>query len=289
MAAVGFVGLGLMGRPMAGHLLAAGHRLTVWNRTPARTGDLAARGARVAADPAGAAADADVVVVCVGDTPDVEAVLFGPAGVAAGAPAGCTVINSTTSDPAGEERFAARLAERGVRYLDAPVTGGQKGAVEGTLTFMVGGAAEDLDRVRDVLGCMGRKVLHAGAVGFGQKLKLINQLVCALHAVALSEAFALAEGLGLDLAQTRELLLSGAARSWALEIYGEKLLRRDFAPGFSLKWQAKDVRIALDAARSLGLGLPGLEAAAERLRSAVDRGHGEEGVQALVKLYPAKG
>ncbi len=280
-----FIGLGLMGAPMAGHLLKAGHRVAVWNRTAAKAAVLRSAGARVGANPAEAARGAAGVFLCVGDTPDVEQVLFGADGIAAGLTRGALVLDCTTIAPEAEERFAARLAERGARYLDAPVTGGQKGAIEGTLTFIVGGDAGDLARARPWLEAMGKKIVHAGPLGSGQKLKLVNQIVCAIHLLALSEAFAAVRAQGLDPAQARELLISGAARSWALEVYGEKILNGDYAPGFSVKWQAKDIRIALDAAARLGVKLPGTETAAAQLRAALARGWGEEGVQALAKLF----
>lgn len=287
MANVAFLGTGVMGAPMAGHLLQAGHAVAVWNRTRAKAEPLAARGARLADSPADAARGAAAVFLCVGDTPDVEAVLFGPAGVADGVAAGALVADCTTIAPAAEVSYGARLATRGGRYLDAPVTGGQKGAIEGTLSFMVGGAAADLEAARPLLLAMGKRIFHAGPLGSGQKLKMVNQLLCAQHLVALCEALAAAKALGLDPAQTHELVTSGAAKSWALEVYGEKLLRDDYAPGFFLKWQAKDIRIAVDAARELGLTLPGLNLSHERLQAAVRAGLGDQGVQALFKLYTA--
>jgi 3-hydroxyisobutyrate dehydrogenase len=225
------------------------------------------------------------VCICVGDTPDVEAVLFGEAGVAHGLEANALVLDHSTISPAAEAGFAEKIRRLGGRYLDAPVTGGQKGAINGTLSFMVGGDEADLERAKPFLSAMGKRIFHAGAAGSGQKLKLVNQLVCAIHLVSMSEAFAFAKAQGLDLVQTRELLLSGAASSWALDVYGEKLLNGDYTPGFFLKWQAKDIRIALDAARELGLVLPGLELSHERLQAALARGLGDEGSHAVSKLY----
>ncbi len=288
MADVGFVGLGTMGAPMARHLLDAGHRVAVWNRTAAKVAPLGAGGARIADSPADAARGAEAVFICVGDAPDVEAVLFGEAGIAHGLEAGAVIVDTSTISPAAEIGFAEKIHRLGGRYLDAPVTGGQKGAIEGTLSFMVGGEAADLERVKPLLAAMGKKVFHAGGLGAGQKLKLVNQLVCAIHLLALGEGLAIAKAQGLDLAQTRELLISGAAKSWALEIYGDKILKDDFTPGFYLKWQAKDVKIAQAAARDLGLKLPGLDLAAEQLAEAMNRGLGEEGSHAIYKLY-AKG
>jgi len=285
MAEVGFIGLGTMGAPMARHLLDAGHRVAVWNRTPAKVVPLAAGGARIAESPADAARGAEVVFVCVGDAPDVEAVLFGESGVAHGLESGSIVVDTSTISPMAEIAFAEKIERLGGRYLDAPVTGGQKGAIEGTLSFMVGGEVSDLERVKPLLSAMGKKVFHAGGIGSGQKLKLVNQLVCSIHLLALGEGLAIARAQGLDLVQTRDLLISGAARSWAIDIYGDKIIKDDFTPGFFLKWQAKDVRIAQAAARDLGLSLPGLDLAAEQLAEAMRRGLGEEGSHAIFKLY----
>lgn len=285
MSRIGFVGLGVMGAPMASHLIKAGHQVAVWNRTSAKAGPLKELGAQVVSSPRDAASGAGIVFVCVGDTPDVEQVLFGAGGVAEGAGSGSLVIDCTTISPEAEEGFAKRMSARGIQYLDAPLTGGQKGAIEGTLTFMVGGQAEDIDRARPYFQAMGKKVVHAGPAGYGQRLKAVNQLVCGIHLLALGEGLAFAKKLGLDLASAREVLISGAARSWALEVYGEKILRDDFTPGFALKWQAKDTRIALEAARSLGLDLPGLKLADARLREALEKGMGEDGSHSIYKLY----
>ena len=188
-----------------------------------------------------------------------------------------------------EVKYAEKLGKKGVRYLDAPVTGGQKGAEAGTLTFMVGGAGADVKRAEPVLRAMGKKIVHAGGEGFGQRLKLVNQLVCSIHLLALGESLALAKKQGLDLKKTRELLVSGAAGSWALNVYGEKIIQGDFAPGFSVKWQAKDARIAVEAAKKLGMDLPGLELARKRLEEAAAKGMGEDGTQSIYRLYDRAG
>jgi 3-hydroxyisobutyrate dehydrogenase len=287
MANLAFLGLGVMGAPMAGHLRAAGHTVAVWNRTAAKADPLKALGARVATSPADAARGAEALFVCVGDTPDVDQVLFGKDGAATGLASGSLVIDCSTISPDAEMSFATRFATQGVRYLDAPVTGGQKGAIEGTLSFMVGGDAANLERARPWLLAMGKKIIHCGPVGHGQRLKIVNQVVCALHLVAFSEGLAIARTLGIDLTVARDLLVSGAAKSWALEVYGEKIIKNDYAPGFSVKWQAKDVRIALDTVKKLGMKVPGLEMADGRLQDALAQGLGEEGVQAVYKLYGA--
>lgn len=285
MSKVAFLGLGVMGAPMAGHLLEAGHSVAVWNRTASKAEPLKGKGARVASSPADAARGAEAVFVCVGDTPDVEHVLFGKGGVAEGAEKGALVVDCTTISPEAEAGFATRMAGMGFHYLDAPLTGGQKGAVEGTITYMVGGEAADIERARPLLMAMGKKIVHAGPVSYGQRLKAVNQLVCGIHLLALGEGLAFAKKMGLDLATTRELLTSGAARSWALEVYGEKILRNDFTPGFALKWQQKDTRIALEMAREMGMDLPGLTLADGKLREAKEKGMGDDGSHSVYKLY----
>jgi 3-hydroxyisobutyrate dehydrogenase len=285
MAKLAFIGLGVMGGPMAGHLLSAGNSVVVWNRTSAKASALAGAGAKVAESPADAARGAEGVFVCVGDTPDVMDVLFGDDGVAHGLEPGALVVDCSTISPDAEIKAAGRLAAHRVRYLDAPVTGGQKGAAEGTLTFMIGGEARDIERARPWFMAMGKKIIHAGPLGCGQKLKIVNQVVCAIHLLALGEGFAAARTLGLDIRQAQELLISGAARSWTLEIYGEKVLNDDYTPGFSLKWQTKDIRIAMEALGSAGLDLPGLKAAYRQLNEAMARGYGDDGAHSVAKLY----
>jgi len=285
MAKLGFIGLGVMGAPMAGHLVAAGHEVTVWNRTASRAEPLRAKGAKVAASPVDAARGVDGVFVCVGDTPDVMEVIFGDDGAAHGLTPGALVVDCSTIAPDAELKVAGRLAAHRAHYLDAPVTGGQKGAIEGTLTFMVGGEERHIELARTWFMAMGKKIVHAGPLGSGQKLKMVNQVVCAIHLLALGEGFAAARVLGLDVRQARELLISGAARSWAIEIYGEKILNDDFTPGFSLKWQTKDIRIAMEALVPTGLDLPGLKAAYRQLNEAMARGYGEDGAHSVAKLY----
>ena len=270
---------------MAAHLLKAGYKVAVWNRTTSKADPLKVLGARVASTPGDAASGAEAVFICVGDTPDVDAVLFGPEGIASGACPGSLVVDCSTISPVSEENFAKHLAEKGIKYVDAPVTGGQKGAIAGTLTFMAGGAPDDIERLRPIFGNMGKKVVHCGSVGYGQRLKAVNQLICGLHILALGEGLGLANRLGLDLAAAREVLISGAAGSWALDVYGDKIIHNDFTPGFALKWQAKDTRIALEVAKSIGLNLPGLALVDARLREAMERGMGEDGSHSIYKLY----
>ena len=285
---IAFLGTGLMGAPMAANLLKAGYPLTVWNRTSSKASALKQQGATVAATPAQAVAGADIVFLILGDSPDVEAVLLGRGGVAQGAPKGALVVDCTTISPEAEIKFGAKFKPKGVAYLDAPVTGGQKGAIDGTLTFMVGGDAKTIEKASPVLLAMGKKIIHAGPLSYGQRLKMVNQIVCAVHLLAMAEGLAAAKRLGLDQRMARELLLSGAARSWTLEVYGEKIMNNDFTPGFSVKWQAKDVRIAEATLKKLKLGLPVLAAAREKLEEALAAGLGEEGVQAVYKLYTEK-
>jgi 3-hydroxyisobutyrate dehydrogenase len=230
---VGVAGLGIMGSGMAANLLAAGHEVTVWNRTPARAEPLAALGATVAGESAGPAAMAavvDVVLVCVSDTPDVEAVLFGPGGVAEGIRSGSLVIDASTVSPEATRSFAARLAERGVGFVDAPVSGGSEGARNGTLSIMVGGAAADVERARPVLAAIGRTITHVGPVGAGQTCKLVNQILVVVNMLAVSEALMLASAGGLDLATAIEAVEGGAGGSWMLSNRGPQVVARDWRP-----------------------------------------------------------
>jgi 3-hydroxyisobutyrate dehydrogenase len=281
---VAFVGLGTMGAPMAARLLDAGFDLTVHNRTPAREAPLVARGAHAAADPAAAAAGADVVVVMVSDTPDVEAVVFGPDGVAAGIAAGALLVDMSTIAPAATRAFAARLAERGARWLDAPVSGGSEGALRGTLSIMVGGDADDLERVRPVLVALGTTITHLGPVGSGQLAKAMNQVVIAGTYAAVAEGIVLGLKAGIDVEAALRALAGGAAGSWGLVHRGPNVVRDDYPLGFRVRLHRKDLGIALDAARELGVPLP-IAALVEQWETGlIARGHGDEDVSAIGRL-----
>jgi 3-hydroxyisobutyrate dehydrogenase len=284
---VGVVGLGIMGRPMAANLLQAGFEVTVWNRTPGRADPLVARGVRIAESPADVAARAQAVVTMVPDTPDVEAVLFGPAGIARGIREGAVVIDMSTISPSATEGFAAELEKQGAEMLDAPVSGGDKGAIAGTLAIMVGGKPDVFERCRPVLDALGKSVVHMGPHGAGQRTKLVNQVVGALHLVALSEGLAFARAMGLDASRVLEVVSSGAAGSWMLTHLGPRALAGDFTPGFTIHLQRKDLRLAAEALEDVEGDFPGARLALERFTRAEELGFGGLGTQGLLRLYGA--
>jgi 2-hydroxy-3-oxopropionate reductase len=281
---VGFIGLGIMGRPMARHLLDAGFPLTVHSRSPAPVDELAEAGATRAASPAEVAAASDVVVTMLPDTPDVEQVLFGPEGVAAGAAAGSLVIDMSSIDPIPTRSFAERLTAQGVDMLDAPVSGGEKGAIDAVLSIMVGGSPEAFLRATPLFAAMGRNIVHVGPSGAGQIAKACNQLVVAATIEAVAEALVLAERAGVDAAKVREALLGGFAGSKILEVHGQRMLDRAFEPGFRARLHRKDARIVLDTAKEVGAPVPAFEAVARQLDELVESGGGELDHSALFTL-----
>lgn len=269
---------------MAGRLLEAGYSLTVYNRTPGRAVEIVARGARQAATAAEAARGADVVITMVSDTPDVEAVVFGPDGAAEGIGEGVILIDMSTISPDATRDFAARLAERGASWLDAPVSGGSEGAQKGTLSIMVGGGAAHLEHVRPVLSAMGSTITHVGEVGAGQTAKAINQVVIAGTYAAVAEGLMLGVKAGIDMEAAMSALAGGAAGSWILERRGGFMIDNDYPLGFRLRLHRKDLGIALDAARQLGVALP-LAALVEQWEtSLIARGHGDDDVSAIARV-----
>ncbi len=276
---------------MAANLLAQGFALTVHNRHRERELPLAAAGARRAATPAAAAQGAAVLALCLSDDAAVAAVLLGEGGDTAAAVAGLApgalVVDFSTIAPQTSRAMAAALAERGVAYLDAPVTGGTEGARAGTLSVLVGGAAADLERARPLLEAVGRTITAIGPVGAGQAAKAVNQVLVAGSYAAVAEALALGQRLGLPMEEVRQALLGGAAGSWALEHRGGAMLRGEFPLGFRLRLHRKDLAIALEAAAAGGLGLPvaGLVAAMED--DLIAAGHGDEDVSALARWFSA--
>ncbi len=284
---VGVIGLGIMGAPMARNLLRAGHPLTVHTRTRARAAGLLADGAAWADSPAALAAAVDAVVTMLPDTPAVEAVMAGPDGVLAGARAELLAIDMSTIDPAVARALAERAAETGVALLDAPVSGGEQGAIAGTLSIMVGGAAAAFDRAGPLFAALGKRVTYMGGPGQGQMTKLVNQVVGAGTLAAVAEGVLLAAGAGLDPAAVVEAVGGGAAASWMLAEQAPRMQRRDFAPGFMVRLQQKDLRLALASAERLGVPLP-LTAVVQLLFTAVEvRGGGELGTQAIVTALEA--
>jgi len=282
---VGFIGLGIMGRGMARNLLKAGFDLRVWNRTASRMDELVAEGARPTRDPADLAAQCDLILICVSDTPDVEAVLAGdnPPGVLHGIRPGALVVDMSTISPHATRALAARLADKGAHMLDAPVSGGSEGAAKGTLSIMIGGAAEDVERARPAFAAMGKTITHVGGPGDGQMVKLVNQILVVGNALAMSEALLFAQAGGLDLRKTLEAVKPGAAGSWMLANRGPQIIERDWRPGFTIDLQQKDIRLVLDAADQLGVPVLSTAMIFNLYRSLQADGLGLEGNHALIK------
>ena len=280
---VGFCGLGTMGAAMAANVRRAGFPLTVWNRTPGRADLALSLGATEATDPAAVAAASDIIVICVSDTPDVEEVLFGPGGVAAGAARGALVIDCSTISPAATRDLAARLAVSDVALVDAPVSGGSEGAVKGTLTIMVGGADEDVERARPVLEAMGSAITHMGPVGAGQATKAVNQVILAGTYLGVAEGVVLALKSGLDADKVVAALSGGAARSWVLENRSSRMIQNEYPLGFRIALHLKDVTIALALAREVGAALPVTALASQIEAGLVARGFGDDDNSALAR------
>ena len=279
-----FIGTGIMGAPMAGHLLAAGFRLAVHTRSRHKAHDLLRRGATWADSPADAARDADVVFVNVPDTPDVEAVLTGDRGVMSVARGGLTVIDHSTISPSATRRMAEALAGRGANLLDAPVSGGDVGAKNATLTIMVGGDEGAFDAARPLLERLGRTITYCGPSGSGQLTKLVNQVLVSVTNLAVSEALVLARKGGLDPQKTIAALAGGAAGSWQLSNLGPRMLAGDYAPGFMIDLQLKDLRLVLEAANELGLNPAAVDLVKRLFEMAQAQGRGREGTQALFAM-----
>lgn len=280
---VGFVGLGIMGAGMAANLHKAGHTLTVWNRTPAKAEPLRDAGAAVAASPSAVAEASDVTFVCVSDTPDVEAVLFGDDGIAAGAESGSLVIDTSTVSPDATRRWAATLAEQGIGFVDAPVSGGSEGAANGTLSIMAGGTADDMARAGPLLDAIGATITHVGDAGSGQTCKLVNQILVVVTMLGVSEALTFAAAGGLDLEKTIAAVEGGAAGSWMLSNRAPQVIADDWRPGFTVDLQQKDLRLVLDEADELGVPMLATSTVFQLYRTLQREGLGAEGNHALVK------
>ncbi|HNQ75960.1 MAG TPA: NAD(P)-dependent oxidoreductase, partial [Pseudothauera hydrothermalis] len=281
---VGFIGLGLMGRPMALNLIKAGHTVHVWSRRRASMQPLLEAGAGDCASAAEVARRAPLTISMVADAPDVEQVTLGPDGVADGAGAGHIHVDMSTIAPAAAQKIAGALAGRGVTMLDAPVSGGEVGAIAGKLTIMVGGDAAAFDKVRPVLEAMGQSVTLIGASGAGQVAKACNQILTGVGVAAVAEALNFATQSGVDAAKVREALLGGFAYSRILENHGQRMLARNFKPGFKAWMHQKDMRIVMEEAHRLGLALPASAAAAQMFNALVGSGMGEEDSIAMLKL-----
>ena len=289
---VGFVGLGTMGAPMARNLAKAGFELALATRTAARAkalaSELSATGARAAKahdSPAELARSCDVVVSCLPDSPEVREVHLGERGTIHGAARGTVVVDCSTIAAEAARSIAQRLAESGIGWLDAPVSGGQKGAIEGTLTFFVGGEEKALEKARPVLAAMGKRITHLGPAGAGQLGKAANQIIVAGNLIAVSEGLAFAQRSGLPVEALHGALTAGAANSWALEVLGRKMIDRDFKPAFAIRHQQKDLAIVLQTARANGVPLPGVALVHQLLSALEAQGRGGDGTQALLTLY----
>jgi 3-hydroxyisobutyrate dehydrogenase len=280
---IGFIGLGIMGRPMVKNLLKAGYDVTVWNRSRPGIDDAVAAGAKEAASAKDVAVQTDVIITMVTDSPDVEQVIMGPNGVIEGVRSGSTVIDMSTISPEVTRQIAGKLAERGVEMLDAPVSGGDQGAIAGTLSIMVGGKREVFDRCQPVFEAMGKKIVHCGGHGAGQTVKLCNQIAVCLTNLATCETMVFATKMGVDPAVMLDALGGGAAASWQLLNLGPRMARRDFAPGFMVRLQQKDIRLILESARAEHLPLPGVSLVHQLFAGVEADGGGDEGTQALVK------
>jgi 3-hydroxyisobutyrate dehydrogenase len=278
---IGFIGLGIMGAPMAGRLLEAKYPLLVHNRTKSKASRLINKGARAADSPAKVAAESDVVFICVTDTPDVEAVIRGPDGILASARRGMIVVDHSTISPTVTRELADELSKKGAYLLDAPVSGGDVGAKKGTLSLMVGGDSTAFDRVEPILRILGSTITHCGPSGSGQLTKLVNQILVSVTNLAVSEALTFAKKHGLNLEKTIAALVGGAAGSWQLANLGPRMIAGDFRPGFTINLQQKDLRLVLQAAEISKTSLPAASLVHQLLTAAQAAGHGRDGTQAL--------
>ena len=281
---VGFVGLGIMGCPMALNLLKSGHEVTVWARRPESMAPLLEAGAQGAANPAAVAAQVDVIFSMVADAPDVREVMLGAQGVVKGAHPGLIAVDMSTIPPAAARSIAADLAEQGITFLDAPVSGGEVGAIAGTLSIMVGGDPVAFDKVQPLFACMGKSVVYIGESGTGQVAKAANQILTGIGVLAVAEAIAFAKKNGADPSRVREALMGGFAGSKILENHGQRMLDRNFKPGFKSWMHEKDMNIVMQTAHDLGLYLPASAATAQMFKAMVGTGMGEEDSIAILKL-----
>ncbi|HEY9053341.1 MAG TPA: NAD(P)-dependent oxidoreductase [Rectinemataceae bacterium] len=284
-ASVGFIGLGVMGGSMASHILEAGYRLLVNTRSPEKASALIAKGAIWKNDAASLAAEADIIVTMVGYPREVEALYFGHRGIIDNAKPGALLVDMSTSSPELAVRIHAAAGERGLKALDAPVSGGDSGARNATLTIMVGGDEAAFEAAKPILGTMGKTIILQGGPGSGQHTKMANQIAVAGSLFGTVEAIAYAERAGLDPARVLLSISQGSAGSWQMSSNGKKILARDFGPGFFVKHFLKDLGIALEAARSMKLDLPVLALAEGLYRRLTEKGLGDEGTQVLYKLY----
>ncbi|MEM7115466.1 MAG: NAD(P)-dependent oxidoreductase [Chloroflexota bacterium] len=280
---IGFIGLGIMGHGMAHNLLKAGFELTVWNRTASRMEDVVAAGAKAGASPADVAANSDIVITCVSDTPDVEAVILGENGVIESAKAGSLVVDMSTISPQTTREISAKLGKKGVHMLDAPISGGSEGAVRGTLSIMIGGDEAQVARAMSAFEAMGNTITHVGGTGDGQSVKLVNQILVVINMMAVSEALVFAQAGGLNLKKTLQAVEAGAAGSWMLSNRGPQVIERDWRPGFMTDLQQKDLRLVLEAADQMGVPVTATSMVFNLYRVVQQQGLGAEGNHNLIK------
>jgi 2-hydroxy-3-oxopropionate reductase len=283
---IGFIGLGVMGRPMAGHLIDAGHTLTL-NRVKPASQDLVDKGGTAADTPKAVAEASDVIILMVPDTPDVEAVLFGDDGVAAGLAPGKLVIDMSSISPVATKDFAGQIEALGCDYLDAPVSGGEVGAKNAALTIMVGGSPEVFAKAKPLFETMGKTITHVGPSGDGQTAKVANQIIVGLTIQAVAEALTFAKRAGADPAKVREALAGGFANSRILEVHGERMVKRTFDPGFRIRLHRKDMGLAVDTARALDLALPNSAMVEQLMNAAIARGDGDRDHSGLILTLEA--
>ncbi len=280
---VAFVGLGTMGSAMALNIMRAGHDLIVHNRARAKEEPLAAQGAKRARSPREAAGEGEVVVTCVSDTPDVEEVILGDDGIVHGVQPGAVVVDMSTISPEATRKIARALGEKGVRMVDAPVSGGSEGAEQGTLAIMVGGEPQDVERVAPVLECMGSTITHVGPISAGQMTKAINQTIIAGVYLSVAEGMALGIKAGLDMEKVVRAISGGAAGSWVLTHRSQNMVTNKYPLGFRVKLHQKDLRIALETARDLGVTLPVAALVDQIENGIITKGYGDEDVSAMAR------
>lgn len=281
---LGFIGLGIMGLPMAINLRRAGYSVAAWNRTAMKGQALGELGGIICATPKEVAENADIIFTCVSDTPDVEHVIFGAGGLVDGAKAGSVIVDMSTISPDATREFAAKLAAKNIAMLDAPVSGGETGAIAGTLSVMCGGKEDVFARVKPYFEKMGKNIVHVGDHGAGQVAKACNQIVIAVSIEAVAEAMLLAEKCGVDGAKVREALLGGFAASKVLDIHGNRMLTNNYAPGFKAHLHRKDMGIVMDAAAKAGVALPAATLATLNLDAVIKNGDGELDSSAIFKV-----
>lgn len=284
---IGFIGVGIMGRPMAGHLQAGGHELLLVSHRSPLPPELVEGGATAHASAAEIAASAEIIILMLPDTPDVERVLFGDKGIASGLNPGTCVIDMSSIDPIATRDFAERIGQLGCDYVDAPVSGGEVGAKAASLTIMCGGTAVAFERARPLFELMGKNITHVGDAGAGQVAKVANQIIVALNIEAVSEALLFASKAGVDPAKVREALMGGFAASRVLEVHGKRMIDRTFDPGFRIGLHQKDLNLALGSARSLGMALPNTASAQQLFSACVAQGGSDWDHSALVRALEA--